>query len=63
LAVGPSFETKAVEFIKNMELLIEAGDRRLTALATGFEELVGIIPDLKAQSEEEQHQLRIKKVR
>ena len=62
VAVGPTYETKPPQFIQNLESLIEAGDRRLSVLAAGFEDLVGIIPDLKAPSEEEQHQSRIKKV-
>jgi hypothetical protein len=62
LAVGPGYETKPPKFIQDIESLIDAGDRRLTAIATGFEELVGIIPDIKALSEEELHQSRIKKV-
>jgi hypothetical protein len=62
LAVGPSYETKPPKFIQDIESLIDAGDRRLTANSTGFEELVGIIPDIKALSEEELHQSRIKKV-
>ena len=62
VAVGPAYETKPPQFIQNLESLIEAGDRRLSVLAAGFEDLVGIIPDLKAPSEEEQHQSRIKKV-
>lgn len=62
LAVGPTYETKPPKFIQQIEQLIDAGDRRLTAVATGFEELVGIIPDIKAPSEEELHQSRVKKV-
>jgi hypothetical protein len=62
VAVSPRYETKMPEFVRTVESLIEAGDRRLSILAAGFEDLVGIIPDLKAQSEEEQHQMRIKQV-
>lgn len=60
--VGPSYETDPPQFVKNLETLIGAGDRRLSVLAAGFEDLVGIIPDLQAPSEEEQHQARFKKV-
>lgn len=62
VAVSPRYDTKMPDFIKTIEGLIEAGDRRLSILAAGFEDLVGAIPDLKAQSEEEQHQIRIKQV-
>ena len=61
-AIGPSYESKLPPFVSTMQTLIEAGDRRLTVVAAGFEELVGIIPDLKAPSEEEQHQSRVKLV-
>ena len=62
VAVGPSYESKPPQFVQNLESLIAAGDRRLSVLAAGFEDVVGIIPDLQAPSEEEQHQARIKKV-
>jgi hypothetical protein len=62
VAVGPSYESKPPQFVQNLETLIGAGDRRLSVLAAGFEDLVGIIPDLQAPSEEEQHQSRFKKV-
>lgn len=62
VAVSPRYETKMPDFVKGVESLIEGGDRRLSILAAGFEELVGIIPDLKAQSEEEQHQMRVKQI-
>ena len=56
IAVAPGYETSAPLFVERLEQLIKAGDRRLTILAAGFEELVATIPDLKALSEEEQHQ-------
>jgi SIR2-like domain len=62
VAVAPSYETKRPAFIQSLHSLIEAGDRRLALLATGFEELVAHIPDLKAPSEEEQHISRLKQV-
>jgi hypothetical protein len=62
VAVGPTYETAQPQFVQNLEKLILDGDRRLSLIAAGFEELVGIIPDLKAASEEEQHQARVKKV-
>ena len=62
VAVGPRYETKMPDFMKTVEQLIKAGDRRLTVVAAGFEELVGIVPELQASSEDEQHQMRVKQV-
>jgi hypothetical protein len=62
VTVSPGYETNMPEFVKQIESLIEAGDRRLSILATGFEELVAIIPDLKPLSEEELHQMRVKQI-
>ena len=62
VAVGPRYETEKPGFVQTLGALIDAGDRRLTMIATGFEELVGAIPDLQAPTENEQHQSRLKKV-
>jgi hypothetical protein len=62
VAVGPRYETEKPGFIQALDSLIEAGDRRLTLIATGFEEMVGAIPDLQAPTENEQHQTRLRKV-
>ena len=62
VAVGPKYETERPTFIQILDSLIDAGDRRLTLIATGFEELSGAIPDLQAQTENEQHQTRLRKV-
>jgi hypothetical protein len=56
--VAPSYETKQPEFVKEMDKLIDDGDRRLTLVAGDFEELIKAIPDLTAVSEEELHQAR-----
>ena len=62
VSVGPNYESKMAPFVKNLEDLIDAGDRRLTLVASGFEDLVSIIPDISAISDEEQHLHRMKKV-
>ena len=43
---------------REMDKLIDDGDRRLTLVAGDFEELIKAIPDLTAVSEEELHQAR-----
>jgi hypothetical protein len=62
VSVGPAYETKTPEFVTMLEKLVGSGDRRLCIIAAGFEDLVAMIPDLKAPSEEEQHQSRVRQV-
>ncbi|SNS80137.1 SIR2-like domain-containing protein [Granulicella rosea] len=62
VVVGPSYESKMPDLVTSLEKLIEAGDRRLTIVAAGFEDLVSAIPDLKAPSEDELHTARIRQV-
>jgi hypothetical protein len=58
IAVAPSYETKQPELVKEIDKLIEAGDRRLTLIAGDFEALTKSVPDLTSVSEEELHQAR-----
>jgi hypothetical protein len=62
ISVGPTYESKPPVFVKELEDLILAGDRRISLIAGGFEDLTEAIPDLAAQSEDDLHQLRMKRV-
>jgi len=55
IAVGPTYESQQPDFIREMDKLIDAGDRRLTLVAGDFEALVKSIPDLTSVSEDELH--------
>lgn len=58
--IAPLYETMRPDLVEEMSKLIEGGDRRLTLVAGTFEELVEVVPDLTAISEEELHQNRVK---
>jgi hypothetical protein len=62
MAVSPSLESLPRTSIKDISDLIAAGDTRLSLLATDFEKLVEVTPDLIAATEEESHQGRIRRV-
>lgn len=62
MAVSPSLESLPRSSIKDISDLISAGDTRLSLLATDFEKLVEVTPDLIAATEEESHQGRIRRV-
>lgn len=48
---------------EEIEKLIQAGDSRLSMITAKFEEFVPIIPDLVAETEEEIHGQRLRKIR
>lgn len=62
MVVSPSLESLPRSSIKDISDLISAGDTRLSLLATDFEKLVEVTPDLIAATEEESHQGRIRRV-
>ena len=62
MMVSPSLESLSRPSIKEISDLISAGDTRLSLLATAFEKLVGVTPDLVAATEEEAHQGRVRQV-
>lgn len=57
--IDPSLEKSTNDYIKGFRTLVERGDWRLNFVAAKFEEIVPILPDLVAQTELEQHQLRM----
>jgi hypothetical protein len=62
IIVDPTLEKSTAEPIVQIKSLIGQGDWRLTLIAAKFEELVPILPDLVAETEEEQHRNRIRKL-
>ncbi len=62
IVVDPALQTSTKPAVQEMANLIELGDSRLALLAGTFEDLVGLIPDLVAATEEEQHRDRLRKV-
>jgi hypothetical protein len=59
--VGPSLEQHAATnvHVGAISDLIKGGDDRLSLLETSFEDLVPILPDLVAATEEEEHRRRV----
>jgi hypothetical protein len=62
IIVDPTLETAATAPILQVKSLIEQGDWRLTLISAKFEELVPVLPDLVAETEDERHQDRIRKL-
>lgn len=60
MIVDPHLENSAKSPVRQIEALIRSGDSRLTLLAAGFEDLVPILPDLVAVTEEELHRKRVR---
>jgi SIR2-like domain len=63
VVIDPALAGTSKEPVKEIENLIRKGDSRLVLLAGGFEDLVPILPDLVAATEEEQHRWRLRGVR
>jgi hypothetical protein len=62
MMVSPSLENLSRPVIKETSDLITAGDSRLSLVATDFEKLVEVTPDLVAATEEEAHQGRVRRM-
>jgi hypothetical protein len=62
MMVSPSLETLSRPSLNEVSGLISAGDSRLSLLATDFEKLVEVTPDLVAATEEESHHSRIRRM-
>jgi hypothetical protein len=60
IVVDPVLHRSSREPVKQMEKLIRAGDTRLVLLAAGFENVVPILPDLVAATEDERHRERLR---
>lgn len=60
MIVDPALASSPKNPVKQIESLIKAGDSRLVLLATGFEDLVPILPDLVAATEDERHRERLR---
>ena len=60
MIVDPALASSPKDPVKQIESLIKAGDSRLVLLATGFEDLVQILPDLVAATEDERHRERLR---
>ena len=60
IVVDPILPSSCKEPVKQMGNLIRAGDSRLVLLAAGFEDLVPILPDLVAATEDERHRDRLR---
>jgi hypothetical protein len=65
MIVSPSLEESSTSHrdISKIAGLIRGGDLRLSLLSGGFEELVPVIPDLVAHTEDERHRARVMGVR
>lgn len=61
-AVGPNYDSSPPDTIRQLESLIDNGDRRVTLVSGTFEELTETIPDLVAETEEEVHRGRTKRL-
>lgn len=59
MVIDPASKGSKKPGLVQMESLIKQGDWRLTLAAATFEELVADLPDLIAQTEEEQHRARL----
>jgi SIR2-like domain len=62
VVVDPGLADTCKEPVKEIENLIRKGDSRLVLLAAGFEDLVMILPDLVASTEEERHKDRLRSI-
>ena len=60
IVVDPVLPSSCKEPVKQMENLIRAGDSRLVLLAAGFQDLVPVLPDLVAATEDERHRDRLR---
>lgn len=60
--VGPHYDSSPPVTIKQLESLIDEGDRRITLVSGKFEELTEAIPDLVAETEEEVHRGRTRRL-
>jgi hypothetical protein len=58
IVVRPDAETTKNATVLQLSKWIDEGDRRLTLIAASFEELVGVIPELVGETEEDQHKKR-----
>jgi hypothetical protein len=58
IIVRPDAESTSNSTVVQLGKWIDDGDRRLTLIATSFEELVGVIPELVGETEEDQHNKR-----
>jgi hypothetical protein len=59
LVIDPAAKTSKRRAMKHMESLISQGDWRLTLATATFQELVTVLPDLVAETEQEQHRARV----
>lgn len=60
IVVSPHVRESKRTAIRQIELLAKNGDSRLVLVGASFEELVPLLPDLVAATEEEQHRERIR---
>lgn len=60
ILIDPALANAPKDPVKEIENLVRAGDSRLVLLACGFEDLVPILPDLVAATEEERHRDRLR---
>lgn len=60
IVVDPALETLDKAPLTTIVELIRAGDSRLSMLSAGFQDLVSVLPDLVALTEEEGHRLRVR---
>ena len=59
LVVSRSLESRQPASVQTLDAVIKGGDQRLGFCAGSLEELVPVIPDLVAQTDEELHQRRL----
>ena len=60
IVVGLDYDTAPNPTVSYLSTLIDAGDRRITLVSGTFEDLVELIPDLVADTDEEKHNKRFK---
>jgi hypothetical protein len=58
--VDPAIASSTKDPVQQIASLVRAGDTRLALLALGFEDLVPLLPDLVAATEEEKHRDRLR---
>lgn len=60
VVVDPAIASSTKDPVRQIANLVRAGDSRLALLALGFEDLVPLLPDLVAATEEEKHRERLR---
>jgi hypothetical protein len=63
IVADPALPSSTKEPVRQLESLIRAGDSRLSLVGAGFEDLVPLLPDIVAATEDERHRERLRVLR